>query len=131
MKVEATRIIISRNRNIDHFGLNLCIFEFLINPDPLCSFTRGILYSSRDCIKNSIYKLWGPNQFLRILNNIQLIANTWYNIAYDIKDSDIVLQKSIIPLESFYISRELISEICKCSVNSKEIQETLDKYVRG
>lgn len=129
MKVEATRIIISRNRK-DHFGLNLCIFEFLINPDPLCSFTRGILYSSRDCIESSIYKLWGPNQFLRILNNMQLIANTWYT-TYDIKDSDIVLQKSIIPLESFYISRELISEICKCSVNSKEIQETLDKYVRG
>lgn len=56
MKVEATRIVISRNRNINHFGLNLCIFEFLINPDPLCSFTRGILYSNRD---NSIYKLWG------------------------------------------------------------------------
>lgn len=73
----------------------------------------------------------GPNQFLRILNNIQLIANTWYDTTYDIKDSDIVLQKSIIPLESFYISRELISEICKCSVNSKEIQETLDKYVKG
>lgn len=123
MKIEATRIVISGN-------LNLCIFEFLINPDPLCSFTRIILYSRMDCIENSNYKLWGPNQFLRILNNIQLFASTWYNIAaYDIKNSGIILQKSIIPLESFHISRELISEICN-SVNSKEIQETLDRYVR-
>lgn len=128
MKIEATRIVISKDRNID-LSLNLCIFEFLINPDPLCSFTRGILYSGRDCIKNSVYKLWGSNQFLRILNNTRLIASIWYNGAYDIKDSDIILQRSIIPLEFFHISKELMSEICKNSVNSKEIQEALSRYV--